>query len=833
LSKQSTNLFHHPKDPKPMTKSIKLSLTYTLSILMIILLSSVASANGKLKIYVLAGQSNMEGHGKISADQNMLTKNGGMGSLDYTILNDNNNSYSHLKDSGGNYVKRGDVWVYYKRGGTTELKGDLSTEYGSDPTNIGPELQFGHVMGDHHGEQVLIIKTAWGGKSLANDFLSPRSAGSNGYSKVPIADGDQGFYFMETIKIVRDVVANIKAHFPGYDGNGYEIAGFGWHQGWNDVIDANSVNAYEGNMRNFILDVRDSLGVPKLPFVVGLSGMHGPLSNFQGQGYESRVVGLWNAQFAMADYTKYPDFAGNVTTVDTRDYWRSDANSPSSQGYHWHGNAESYFWIGDAMAKGMQGLVGGTQKKIKVFILAGQSNAQGHGDLGPVTTAGTLEHFYANRQSNQYDFIKDNSSNWATRSDVWVRYDTEQNVLLTDDLKVGYGGYSGQIGPEYGMGHALGKHFNDQVLLIKTAWGGKSLAVDFRPPSAGGTTGPYYTKMINDIKAAINNIATEFSGYSGEAIEIAGFVWFQGWNDGGSDAYLNEYQSNLINLIKDVPTDLNVPNLPILVGLTGNGGRSTANSDGWIKGLQTRIVPAQIGAVQATTHACVDYAETRDFWIDPTLSPGNGLHHWNNNAESYLRIGNEFGVKLISLLNNNCSITTGITDCNGDVNGTALLDGCGICAGGNTGKSKIVNGIPDGYVLLGNEGDTKTLPAKSDVVYGHGCSFAYLYGVSGSVAINNGTFGDPAPGQVKKAYYKTIGIVTSMDNETTIGSLNIYPNPVDNQLNIVGEFSHWTLTDSRGGLIKASTEKVIDVSALGAGLYYLNIDGEVKKFIKL
>jgi hypothetical protein len=812
-----------------MKNSLKTLLTFSI----VMLLSSVVYSQGKLKIYILAGQSNMEGHGKISADQNMLTKNGGMGSLDYTIQNDINNTFSHLKDSGGNYVKRGDVWVYYKRGGIAELTGDLSTEYGSDPTNIGPELQFGHVMGDHHGEQVLIIKTAWGGKSLANDFLSPRSAGSNGYSKVPTTAGDQGFYFMETIKIVRDVVANIKTHFPAYDGKGYEIAGFGWHQGWNDVVVKQFVDAYESNMRNFILDVRDSLGVPKLPFVVGLSGMHGPLSNFQGQSYEGRVVGLWNAQFAMADYAKYPDFAGNVTTVDTRDYWRIHTDSPSNQEYHWSGNAETYFWIGDAMAKGMQELVGGTQNKIKVFILAGQSNAQGHGDLGPITTAGTLEHFYANKQSNEYDFIKDSGSNWATRSDVWVRYDDGSNGLKADDLKVGYGGWSQQIGPEYGMGHALGKHFDDQVLIIKTAWGGKSLAVDFRPPSAGGTTGPYYTQMINDIKASINNIATEFPGYSGETIEIAGFVWFQGWNDGGSDAYLDEYQSNLINLIKDVPTDLNIPNLPILVGLTGNGGRSTTNSDGWIKGLQTRLVPAQIGAVQATTHACVDYAETRDFWVDPTLSPGNGLHHWNNNAESYLRIGNEFGVKLIDLLNNNCSITTGITDCNGDVNGTAFLDGCSICVEGNTGKSKIVNGIPEGYSFLGNEGDTKTLPTKSNVVYGQGCSFSYLHGVTGSVAINNGTFGDPAPGVVKKAYYKAIDIVTSIDQQTTVSGLNIYPNPARGQVTIEGEFSNWILMDSRGAKIKAGTEKVIDVGSLNSGLYYLRVDGEVRKFIKM
>ena len=204
-------------------------------------------------------------------------------------------------------------------------------------------------------------------------------------------------------------------------------------------------------------------------------------------------------------------------------------------------------------------------------------------------------------------------------------------------------------------------------------------------------------------------------------------------------------------------------------------------------------------------------------------------------------------------------------DCNGDANGTAYLDDCEICVGGNTGKSKTINGIPDGYVFLGNENDTKTLPSKSDVVYGANCDFHYRLGLSGSITINNSTFGDPAPGYPKKAYYKPVNqtdcngvaggsayldscntcaggntgntdclaVVTSIGDEATVSALNIYPNPVKNQVNIEGEFRNWTLTDSKGAFIKAGTKKVIDVGGLNSGLYYLNVDGEVLKFIKI
>ncbi len=102
--------------------------------------------------------------------------------------------------------------------------------------------------------------------------------------------------------------------------------------------------------------MRDSLEVDDLPFVIGLSGMHGAYENIEGKGWEDRVMGIWNAQFAMADDSKYPDFKGNVTTADTRDYFRTADNSPADVGYHWNLNAESYFWVGDAMANAMQSL---------------------------------------------------------------------------------------------------------------------------------------------------------------------------------------------------------------------------------------------------------------------------------------------------------------------------------------------------------------------------------------------------------------------------------------------------------------------------------------------
>jgi alpha-galactosidase len=40
-------------------------------------------------------------------------------------------------------------------------------------------------------------------------------------------------------------------------------------------------------------------------------------------------------------------------SVETRDFFRPREESPSGQGYHWNGNAETYCLIGEAMAKAL------------------------------------------------------------------------------------------------------------------------------------------------------------------------------------------------------------------------------------------------------------------------------------------------------------------------------------------------------------------------------------------------------------------------------------------------------------------------------------------------
>lgn len=298
---------------------------------LLLLCEGVSNAQPKpVKVFILAGQSNMQGQGFVKADPK---RNGGKGSLEFLVKDAASAArFKHLVDKDGKWIVRDDVWVWY-----LGKKGPLTVGFAGKDDMIGPELSFGHVVGNAYDEQVLLIKLAWGGKSLAKDFRPPSSG------------GEVGPYYKDMLKHTKEVLGNLKAEFPAYQGQGYEIAGFGWHQGWNDRVNQAYNDEYEKNLANLIRDLRKDLGVKNLPFVIAETGMTG------NDEKHPRALSLMQAQAAVA---KYPEFKGNVAFVGTKNFWRPKEVSPSGQGFHWNSNAETYYLIGDAMGEAMLDLCG-------------------------------------------------------------------------------------------------------------------------------------------------------------------------------------------------------------------------------------------------------------------------------------------------------------------------------------------------------------------------------------------------------------------------------------------------------------------------------------------
>lgn len=290
--------------------------------------SPLHAADKPVKVFILAGQSNMEGHGFIAANPG---RNGGKGSLEYVAKQSGTaDRFKRLLGPDGKWVVRDDVWIAY-----LDRKGKLTAGFGVKDDRIGPELGFGWVIGDAFQEPVLIIKLAWGGKSLAKDFRPPSSG------------GEVGPYYKEIVERTRALLKDLKKEFPELGDRECELAGFGWHQGWNDRINQAFNDEYEKNLTNFIRDIRKDLDAPQLPFVIAETGMTGP------EEKHPRALSLMKAQAAVA---QHDEFKGNVAFVSTRAFWRPEDQSPTKQGYHWNSNAETYYLIGEAMGEAMKRL---------------------------------------------------------------------------------------------------------------------------------------------------------------------------------------------------------------------------------------------------------------------------------------------------------------------------------------------------------------------------------------------------------------------------------------------------------------------------------------------
>ena len=302
------------------------------------LLGFTFSSHAKpLKVYLLVGQSNMQGHAAVRTLGHL-----GMDPKTVPLL-------KAIQHADGSAKVHDQIWI--SSTDTTEesgvKEGKLTVGYGAGgrEPKIGPELSFGITMQQHVGEPILLIKTSWGGKSLNTDFRSP-SAGPYQFNEQQIDNFKKrnkdvaaerqvraertGVYYRLMLEHIRKVLGDIKRVYPAYDSKaGYELAGFVWFQGWNDMVDSGTYPtrgqpsgyaSYSKNLAHFIRDVRKDLKAPKLPFVIGVMGVGGPIAKYGPD--QKRYAGI-HGEFrkAMAAPAKLPEFKGNVTAVFTENYW--------------------------------------------------------------------------------------------------------------------------------------------------------------------------------------------------------------------------------------------------------------------------------------------------------------------------------------------------------------------------------------------------------------------------------------------------------------------------------------------------------------------------------
>jgi len=318
-----------------------------------------------------------------------------LGKGDLETVTKREKKFPHLLDDKGQWTVRNDVYYQDAR---INFKGSPLSPTSNGQT-IGPELGFGHVMGTYHDEQVLLIKTAMGNRALGYDFRPPSSGRKEPDSKWESLEYN---LMVEGVRKTLDQIAKI---LPGYKGQGYEIAGFVWWQGHKDSFSEELIAEYEKNMVNLIKDVRAEFKVPKMPVVVATVG-------FGGHNMSDKFLKILEAQMAVGDPAKHPEFAGTVASVDTRDFWREVDESPMSQDYHYNRNAETYLLVGDALGRAMVRLLGGQAETLPQAARpktaapqaspepAQQDEAAAKAALAPIVMDGMAPDYIANPRYN-------------------------------------------------------------------------------------------------------------------------------------------------------------------------------------------------------------------------------------------------------------------------------------------------------------------------------------------------------------------------------------------------------------------------------------------------
>jgi len=266
--------------------------------------------------------------------------------------------YPYLMNDRRQWVQRGDVW--YK--GVIAATG--SRWLGVSGGRIGPELGFGHVVGNHYDDPVLILKTSQGNRSLSWDFLPPGSGRFEYGGKIYAAYRESplswekgtvprpinwyaGKQYDDCFSAAHDVLDNFDRQFPHWKGRGFQIEGFAWWQGDKDRYNAGHAVQYEKNLVRLIDTLRREFEAPEAKFVVATLGQ---TAKDSAEGNEKLIL---NAQLAVdGNSGRYPRFKGNVATVYTHPLSQGGASNS-----HYNGNAQTYMDVGLAMGKAMIGLI--------------------------------------------------------------------------------------------------------------------------------------------------------------------------------------------------------------------------------------------------------------------------------------------------------------------------------------------------------------------------------------------------------------------------------------------------------------------------------------------
>ncbi len=357
-----------------------------------------------IKIYFLAGQSNMVGPGR--------------------------NAY--LQEHHPELMKpRDDVYCAY----AGKVTGPLMPGYGGREHGYGLEVTMGKVLGDAIDHPILLVKSCTGGTTLHKNWRPPSTVAQSG--------GEIGPLYSRMMRRFHNVLANLDLHVPGATERGVEIAGFVWFQGENDSLarDENGVGFwthYERNLTHLIADVRSDLGVPELPVLIIQinDGTWDRKDRTTGE-----IVGGPDVRAAQQKVAEADPLAAWIKTCDLH------------QGYHYD-NA-SHVTIGERAGAALLPLARKTVPQTAAEIAAGRQRflarqpEPGHPDTLPLAR-GLIGYwkFDEGRGDSTVDSSSSSNSGVISGRPEWVDGLFGQALYLTGEQRIEMPAFKEPLGPD-------------------------------------------------------------------------------------------------------------------------------------------------------------------------------------------------------------------------------------------------------------------------------------------------------------------------------------------------------------------------------------------------
>ena len=284
-----------------------------------------ANMRKPVQVFILMGQSNMLGFGKVNQLKDIAA-----------------DQYPYLVDDAGNWNVRKDVRNVFFNNGSLSHNEWMAAD---NRNKFGPEIGIGNYLGHVMDAPVLILKSCVGNRALGWDLLPPSADGTGAkgqsyqgdseYGDRKVKSDRDGWYaglqYDLDVGVAQDALEELSTYYPGAEE--YEVAGFFWWQGCSEG--KGSVENYDKNLAYLFSDLKKDFNAPNAKFVCATLGEH------------DKDATLSQKMFNFAE--------GNE---DAEVFYSKPVSTGGSCG-HYGGNAETYMNVGEGMGKVMVELLSG------------------------------------------------------------------------------------------------------------------------------------------------------------------------------------------------------------------------------------------------------------------------------------------------------------------------------------------------------------------------------------------------------------------------------------------------------------------------------------------